>query len=180
MTSSSQKPQPDDKQQSRMLEITPAGFEPAIPACKRPQTLAVDRTANGIDVVSVWISKLLLARAGLCTGVLITMFRSYRNFLCFFILISSVRIHVFVVTYLKSFWLNLLVLWTGEYLLNEFICTCVCVFVSTEYCNFFFTFLLILNKLYLLFFDLLLSFNVTCNAIRLHSFHFLSRCWDTV
>jgi hypothetical protein len=57
MTSSSQKPQPDDKQQSRMSDITPAGLESALPACERPQTLAVDRTATGIDVVSVWVFK---------------------------------------------------------------------------------------------------------------------------
>jgi hypothetical protein len=78
MSNSSQKPQHDDTQQSRMSDITPAGFESAMPACERPQNLAVDRTTIGIDVVSVWVYTFLLARTGLCTGVLMKMFVSYR------------------------------------------------------------------------------------------------------
>jgi hypothetical protein len=34
----------------RQTSLTPAGFEPAIPASKRPQTHALERVATGIDL----------------------------------------------------------------------------------------------------------------------------------
>ena len=34
---------------NRQTSMPPAGFEPAIPASDRPQTLALDRSATGID-----------------------------------------------------------------------------------------------------------------------------------
>ena len=33
--------------------MTPAGFEPAIPACERPQTHALDRAATGIGTQNI-------------------------------------------------------------------------------------------------------------------------------
>ena len=33
--------------------MTPAGFEPAIPASERPQTYAIDRAATGVDILHI-------------------------------------------------------------------------------------------------------------------------------
>ena len=35
--------------------MLPAGFEPAIPACERPQTHALDRAATGIGLVTHYL-----------------------------------------------------------------------------------------------------------------------------
>ena len=36
----------DNKQHSQQISMSPGGFEPAIPADERPQTLVLDRTAT--------------------------------------------------------------------------------------------------------------------------------------
>lgn len=125
MTRSLQKPLPDNTKLLLGLNITPAGFESAMPGSERLQTHTLDRTATGIGLILVWVSKLFLARVGLCSGVFMTMCVSYRSFLSCLILISSVRIYVFVLTYVKSFQLNFLVLWIAVSLLHKCVRTCV-------------------------------------------------------
>ena len=51
MITPSQRPLPDNTQHSQETDIhvSPAGFEPAIPAGERPQTDAFDRAATGTD-----------------------------------------------------------------------------------------------------------------------------------
>ena len=47
VTGPKQRPLPDNTHK-RKTSMPPTGFEPAIPASKRPQTLALDRAATGI------------------------------------------------------------------------------------------------------------------------------------
>ena len=47
MISSSQRPLPDNTQQSQQTSIPLVGFEPTNPAGERPQTYALDRAATG-------------------------------------------------------------------------------------------------------------------------------------
>ena len=44
-----ERPLPDNTQHSQQTSVSPAGFEPAIPANDRPLTLALDRSATWID-----------------------------------------------------------------------------------------------------------------------------------
>jgi hypothetical protein len=55
--SPSQRPLPDNTQHSQETNIPPppAGFEPAIPASKRPQTYALDCAATSIGKIKVYI-----------------------------------------------------------------------------------------------------------------------------
>ena len=44
-------------QHSKQTSIPPAGFEPGTPAGERPQTLALDRSATGIGLISSLLRK---------------------------------------------------------------------------------------------------------------------------
>ena len=56
MISSSQRPLPDNTQQSQETDIhAPAGFEPTIPGRKWPKTHALDRAATGIGLIIIII-----------------------------------------------------------------------------------------------------------------------------
>jgi hypothetical protein len=44
--------------------MTSVGFEPAIPACERPQTHTVDRAATGIGLHNIYAHKCLEIHEG--------------------------------------------------------------------------------------------------------------------